>query len=274
MTHRSMLFALLTLGLFGGAAMAQDAPGIFLDNIRRQQGNELRFCVDDAAVGAPFDRAVAQAIGDALLISVVFDRSPGGFPISGGGYFEELQIRLNKNCDVVMGMSLQSGNPYPEWVTPTRPYATVPFVMAVIDPDYRGLSDIPRDRMIGTALGSAGEWAFIGTMQQRQKDARWKRLPYADRGLMLRRLRDGSLAGMLLWQPTLGKLLANDPEADTVRVIPSDPVPQTYVRVGALLSSRDTYLRSQIDAAIGELIDDGTIAGLMAEMGYEGQPGG
>lgn len=264
----------LPISLLPQPVSAQGAPPIYLDNIRRQQGDAIRACVDDAAVGAPFDRAVAQAIGDALLLEVRFDRAPGGFPVNGGGYFEELQIRMNKFCDVVMGMSLQAGNPYPDWVTATRAYVTEPFVLAVIDPVYDSLKDIPYDRLIGTALGSSGEWAFISTMQQRRESERWRRLPYADPELMLQRLQDGRLAGMVLWQPSLARLLRDRSDSPPIRVIAPAPVPVASVRVGGLVSSRDSFLRSQIDAAIEELVANGTIAALMTDFGYTGQPGG
>lgn len=255
-------------------ARGQDAPQMYLDNTRKIQGDKIRVCVDDAAVGAPFDRAVAEEIGKALFLDVTFDQSPGGFPISGGGFLEELQIRMNKNCDLVMGMSLQTGNLYPDWVSPTRVYATVPYVLAVLDPRYETLADIPKEHFIGTALGSSGEWAFITAMGQRPEGQRWKRLPYADKSLMLRRLRDGQLSGMLLWQPMLQQLLAEEPGGGDVKIIAPDPIQVATVRVGGLVSSRDSFLRNQIDSAIDALIQDETIAALMDEFGFAGMPGG
>ncbi|WP_417247881.1 substrate-binding periplasmic protein [Celeribacter sp.] len=265
----ALIFALNCVAAYG-----QNAPQIYLDNTRRIQGDEIRVCVDDTAVGAPFDRAVAEAIGQALFLNVVFDKSPSGFPINGGGFLEELQIRMNKNCDLVMGMSLQTGNLYPDWVSPTRVYATVPYVLAALDPSYESLSDIPNDHFVGTSLGSSGEWAFITAMSQRAEGQRWKRLPYADKALMLERLRDGRLSAILLWQPMLQKLLSGDPDAADIRVISPEPIEVATVRVGGLVSSRDDFLRSQIDSAIDALIQDGTISMIMDDLGFEGTPGG
>lgn len=272
-----MLIRLMLATIFlmnGVAAHSQNAPAIYLDNTRRLQGDEIRVCVDDSAVGAPFDRAVAKEIGQALFLDVIFDKSPGGFPINGGGFLEELQIRMNKNCDLVMGMSLQTADLYPDWVQPTRAYATVPYVLAALASTYQSLADIPKDRFIGTSLGSSGEWAFISEMSQRPEAERWKRLPYADKALMLERLRDGRLAGILLWQPMLQRLLADDPNAAEIVTIDPAPIKQATVRVGGLVSSRDTFLRSQIDSAIDALIADGTLAAIMDEFGLQGTPGG
>jgi polar amino acid transport system substrate-binding protein len=65
----------------------------------------------------------------------------------------------------------------------------------------------------------------------------------------------------------------NEPKADGLLTIPLDPLPAINVSVGDLVSSRDSYLRTQLDNAIGSLIADGTIAKLMQEHGYSGTPG-
>lgn len=271
-----MIRLLALLALLGpGVAQAQNTtfPPELLSTTRREQGDSIRICVDRHAPGGAFDREVALALGEALLLEVVFHPAPTGFPLNGSGYLEELQIVMSRNCDMLMGISVQANSPFPDWVTVTRPYASVPFVLAVTDPGFARLGDIPKDRLIGTALGSKGEQVFLTWQQQQPEADRWGRLPYANSQLMLQRLRDGRLAGMILWQPALLGLLANDPGAD-LRAIGFDPVPMTDVRVGALVSNRDTFLRSQVDEAFAALIEDGTIAAIMERMGIAGQPGG
>jgi polar amino acid transport system substrate-binding protein len=267
----------ILLGLLAVPALAQDAEGpppTILDNVRRQQGELIQVCTDKRSVGGDFDRAVAQAIGDALLVEVKQLYAPSGFPLNAGGFLQELQIAMNDYCDMVAGITLQPNPPYSSFATVTRAYATVPFVLAVTDPGYRKLADIPHDRVLGTAIGSAGEQAYLIYQTQVPPEQSWIRLPYADPELMLRRLRDGTLAGMILWQPTLEKLLRDDPDRDKVYSIPMDPVPEASVRIGALVSSRDAFLRSQVDAAIDALVDDGTIAELMQHFRFAGSPGG
>jgi hypothetical protein len=257
-------------------AMAQTGPvpPQLLDKSRSLQGNMIRACVDDASAGGQLDRAIAQAIGDALFLEVKFVPALRGFPINGEGYLAEMQVHLNNDCDLLMGIAVQPNSPFPDWALVTRPYARIPFVLATTEPDFERLADIPKDRFIGTAVASLGELVFITTMTQRPEDQRWRRLPYADFKLMLQRMREGRLAAMLLWQPALAQLLADDPEAETVRLIATDPVPLAEVRVGALINVRNDYLRSQVDAAIAELVEDGTIDQILEDLGLEGTAGG
>jgi len=260
---------------FSAPATAQNfgVPQELLNNTRPVQGDSIRVCIDNLSVGAPFDQAVSEAIANALFLTPQIGIAPGGFPLDGMGYFDELQIAMNNSCDMLPGISIQPGATFPAWATVTRPYAQVPFVFVVTDPTYKTLDDVPRDRKIGTALGSLGESQLLIYMVQRPKEDQWVRLPYADPALMLKRLLDGSLGGIYIWQPSLMKVTNGDPEAMGLHIIPTDPMPAVSVQVGALVSTRDSFLRSQIDDAIGALVADGTIAGIMAEHGYAGTAG-
>lgn len=275
-----MFRSLFMLGLVAGAAALIAAPAAaqippeLLNNTRRELGDTVRVCVDDHSPGGALDRRIALALGEALLLEVKFHPAPTGFPLNGAGYLEELQIVMSRDCDMLMGISVQANSPFPDWVTVTRPYATVPFVLMVTDPAFRTLDDIPRDRLIGTALGSKGEQVFLTWQQQQPEARRWGRLPYANSKLMLTRLRDGRLAGMILWQPAYLRLMAEDKEGGpALHSADFAPVPMTDVRVGALVSNRDSFLRNMVDEAIDGLVADGTIAAIMTEMGIAGHPG-
>ncbi|RUT31261.1 ABC transporter substrate-binding protein [Arsenicitalea aurantiaca] len=268
------LGALLCAMTLAAPAFAQSVPQELLDNTRRAQIDSLTFCLDPTSVGAPFDRRVAKEIAGALLLNARFADAPSGFALDGAGYMEELQIAMNNRCDVMMGISLQPGSVFPDWLVFTRPYAQVPFVFAVdAASGYQRLGDLPPEATIGTALGSRGEREFIIYNTQQPQSRQWRRLPYADPALMLRRVQDGSLGGMLIWQPALRALGETQSEVAQLRVVPTDPVPVSVVSLGALVSSRDAFLRTQIDEAIGALVNDGTIARLLEELGYEGRPG-
>lgn len=248
-------------------------PEELLNNTRPVQGDAIQICIDPLSVGAEFDRAVSQAIADALFLTPTFHDAPSGFPLDGLGYLDELQIAMTNTCNMLAGISLQPNSPFPAWATTTRSYAQVPFVLVAADPAYQTLSDIPRDKFIGTALGSLGESQFLAFVAQQPRDQQWRRLPYADPELMVRRLLDGKLAGILIWQPALARVTGGDPGAQGMRIIPTDPLPPVEVSVGALVSNRDAFLRSQIDEAIGALVADGTIAAIMEEHGVAGTPG-
>lgn len=259
----------LIAAAFTTAAFAQDAgvPDELLQERRRQQGDSITVCQDAGSPLRAFDREVATAIGDALFLTVRFEEGFRGFPISGDGFLQELRIAMTNRCDLMMGMSVQEESPFPDWVQMTRTYAAFAYVLTVTEPGWQSLGDIPRDRVIGTPLGSVGEWGFITWNQQRPEAERYRRLPYADPDLMLTRLRDGTLGAILVWQPVLAGLGQRQTTAD-LRQIRSAPLPVSVTRVGGLVSSKDSFLRGQIDGAIDALTADGTIAQIAARHGY------
>ena len=272
---RHLLAIGLTL-LCSSAAFAQTSsvPPEDFNNSRRLSGDAINVCFDRTSLARQFDEAVAQAIGDALFLKVTVVEGFGGFPLSGDGFLDELTLAMNNTCDMFMGVSVSVNAPISEAFALTRPYATIPFVVAVAEPDWQNLGDIPKDRKLGTAMASLGEMNYITWAQQQPEAERWVRFPYADYDKMATRVIDGTIAGMIVWQPALAQVLAKRPDAAVLRVIANDPLPLASVSVGALVSSRNSFLRSQVDQAIDALTADGTLAGLMAEYGYEGRPGG
>jgi polar amino acid transport system substrate-binding protein len=78
---------------------------------------------------------------------------------------------------------------------------------------------------------------------------------------------------MVIWQPQLNQITNDDPAAQGLREIPLDPLQNVSVHVGFLMQASDSYLRTQVDAALTSLIADGTIAKLMQQYHYEGNPG-
>ena len=269
-----LMTAALALGLTGPAfSQSYGVPAELLKNTRRMEGDKLQVCQDVTGKLREFDRAVAEAIAGALFLKAEFHEGFGGFPTSGDGFMDELQLAMNNQCDVMMGMTVQENSPFPEWSVLSRPYVSLPYVLVVKD-DYRDLSDIPTGKKLGTALSSMGERVFITWNQQRPKNQRYVRLPYADMSLMAKRVADGSTAGMIIWQPALAALTkAGDPSVAELHTIPMTPVPQTVTRVGILMKARDTYLRTQVDQAIDALVADGTIDRLLQDFGYEGVAG-
>jgi hypothetical protein len=271
MSVKSQLGALAAaVMLLAAPVAAQSLPQQLMTQERPLQGNTIRACVDDTSAGGRLDRAVMQAIGDALFLEVQWVEALRGFPLDGDGYLAELQIQLNNDCDVFLGVAVQPNMPFPDWAVITRPYAQVPFVLVTDTPDYAALADIPYGSTIGTALASLGERVFATSVSQRPREQRWKRLPYADFELMTTRMREGKLAAMLLWQPSLLQLAEADPTVSELRVISLDPVPTAHVEVGALVSTRNTFLRTQIDQAIDQLAADGSIDQIMSELGITG----
>jgi len=271
---RWLAAAVLGLAVITSArAQSYGVPSELLKNTRRIEGDTLHVCSDATGKIRAFDHAVANAIAEMLFLRAEFHEGFGGYPTSGDGFLDELQIAMTNTCDIMMGMTVQENSPFPEWAALSRPYVSLPYVLAVKDEAYMSLADIPVTRKLGTALSSMGERVFITWNQQQPEGKRYTRLPYADMDLMTKRVTDGSIAGMIVWQPVLAALRKSNPEAAALRIIPMAPVPETMTRVGVLMKARDTFLRSQIDQAIDALVADGSIAAIMAQFSYEGVPG-
>lgn len=273
MTFRPLAIAAWLLSVAAAFAQTSGIPPEEMNNTRRLAGDSINTCFDVTSLGRPFDEDVARAIGDALFLEVNVVEGFGGFPLNGDGFMDELTLAMNNTCDVFMGVTVSANSPFSEAFALTRPYATIPFVLAVSDPGFQTLGDIPKDRPLGTAMASMGEMNYITWAKQQPEGQSWRRFPYADPAKMTTRVLDGTIAGMILWQPALARLLADQPDASALRVIDSTPVPEAAVSVGALVSSRNGFLRSQMDQAIDALVADGTIAALLEKHGYQGIAG-
>lgn len=258
-----------------GLALAQSSgiPPEEMTNTRRQAGDAINVCFDRTSPGYAFDLAIAEAIGSALFLEVKVQEGFGGFPLSGDGFLDELSLAMNNTCDMFMGVSVSTNSPVSDAFSITRPYATVPFVLAVSEEAWQSLGDIPKDRHLGTAMASMGEMNYITWALQQSKSETWGRWPYADADLMATRVLDGTIAGMIVWQPVLSRLQRERDDAKALRVIANTPVPASDIHIGALVSSRDSFLRSQVDQAIDALVGDGSIAAIMEKFGYEGRAG-
>ncbi|HUH77276.1 MAG TPA: hypothetical protein VLZ53_07920, partial [Devosia sp.] len=62
-----------------------------------------------------------------------------------------------------------------------------------------------------------------------------------------------------------------------IKVLETIPELSSMINVGAVLLSDSTFMRTEIDKAITDLVDDGTMAEILAANGYDlvgARPGG
>ena len=268
-----LLLALLLLGQ--SAAQAPLVPEDRLDRRFELAGDTIRFCLGTRNPLTEFDRAIATEIAHSLLLEAEFIEIPPNFPLyEEHDFLEALFILLINDCDAFLGFNLTADG-YPDWLTFSRPYASFPFQLAVVEEEYESLADIPRDRPLGAPMLSQVEGMLIGYLQSLPAQERWRRFPYADQELLLERLMDGTLGGAFFWAPELDLLLANNEEAQAqVRTVATAPLPSTSAVVGIALLRDDTFLRSSLDEAIATLIEDGVITELLEEYELTGRAGG
>ncbi len=269
-----LLIVLLLFACPAPVAFGQIAENVFpeqLEEWRRATGDVIRVCYLEESETPDFDMAVGETLADRLLLDVELVPMAGGYGIDAQFFYEDLYVRLTNDCDVAIGLTIGAGI-YPTEFTVTRPYVNIGYVLGVIDPDYQGLLDIPRDRAIGTHLATRGEVRLVSYMNTLPREQQWLRLPYADPNLMLTRLLDGTIAGMVLYAPTLADLKRERPEAAEVRALSLDPVRGTDINIGGVLIADNLFLRTLLDQAIDDIVADGTIVELLQQNGLGEMP--
>lgn len=244
-------------------------PPDYLHDYLRLQGDQLTYCVLSDRSTTEFDLAVAEAISDTLLLTSRFVPVPTDFPLfDENDFFYEIYLRLTNDCDAFIGFSLTSEG-YPDWLSTSSSYISVPFALVVTNPDYRSLGDIPTDKAIGLQMGGTADMHFLAYYTSLADRERWTRLPYGSDELMLQRLKEGIIQAAILWLPNLLDFTDGDPEAAGFLTASTDPLRSLSVQLGLAFRSDDSYLQTMFDSAIRALEADGTIEELAREFGVK-----
>jgi polar amino acid transport system substrate-binding protein len=267
----------LLLAATAGIAQSDvpDVPSELLQDRRHLSGESITFCLNVNGRLVEFDRAVATALADALLLKPGFKEiNPPRFtaPLDYRVSLElpELYIFLTADCDAFVGWPLSSA--HPSWMIYTRPYYDSPFVFVTTNSAYKSLSDVPPGTVIGTRLLSVADTAFATYIATLPQDKQWRRATYLYDQLTVERLLDGSIDIGMVWQPTLDALTGGDPESKGLRIIPSAPFQPPYLQFSLTMRERETFVRTNLDNAIVELIKDGTMEKLLKDYGLPGKP--
>lgn len=226
------------------------------------EGDKVTFCIWSVSPTSDLDRRVAEEIGALLLLEVEIHEFTNAVPQVDEAFWEQILIQLSESCDAVMGFALVTAI-VPDWLTPTRSYYDGPFVLAVTDPAYTRLGDVPPGSRIGSLLYSTADLRLIEYSAVRPEAERWRRLPFTDPGQMIDFLRRGTIEAGLIWAPSLGQVA----DTDDVRAVPLDPVAAPATPVGMVLLSHNLFLRGQLDLAITALIEDGVVDRILDETG-------
>ena len=163
-----------------------------------------------------------------------------------------------------MGFKLLPGGTYPEWMTLTRPYYRAFYVLAVTDPEWKSLADVPKTQPLGATIGTSADLRLIQYLIALPANQRWSRFPLGTDEATLAALTKGTIAAALVWGPGLWALQKSDPALAKLRLIAPAPLPRVGADVGAALLANETFLRSSVDQAIASLTADGTIASILA----------
>lgn len=267
--------AVIAATLFAGSALAQSfdiVPRDLYTERMRQEGSKLVFCINPQGVMAPFERDLAEAIGQSLLAEIEFYEVGAGdwptrpLPLDYRIVLTEQQmfIMLAQECDGFMGFLLSPSNP--TWMTISQPYLTARTVLATRS-ESAALADIPFGERIGVRMMAAGDNRLIQYLAAQPEGSSWGRTPYPDNELMLERLVDGTIGAGMIWEYGLFGATDGNPEAAGFSYSYDLPFPVDPIEVGIATRAEDTYLNNLLSEAIGALRADGTVDTLLAENG-------
>ncbi len=268
------LISLVTLALGLAAMPAQAQPltdvvprDLYTDRLR-QDGNSISFCYNPQGMMAGFEQELAQAIGSVLLVEPkLVEMDNPRIPTNPLDYRlpfleDAIFILLAEKCDVIMGYVL--ANSVPDWLLLTRPYLSTGNLLVTRETGLTALGDLPRDQRIGTRSMSVSDnrlQAYLATLPQ---DQRWKRSTLYHNQRILEQLESGQIGAAVIWEPALYFATDGDPEAAGYKILPL-PFVDRRTDIGLATRSNNTYLNSILGDAIGELIEDGTMADLVEQ---------
>lgn len=254
------------------AQIADQIDRQLLETWRARTGNQLRMCMYPSSTTRDFDRAVGEAIAERLLLEPRFVDLREGYSLGSEYSGEDFYIALVNECDMALSMTILPGT-FPQEFTVTRPIVALSYVLVTDDPAITGLSDIPPTETIGTSLMSYGDYILGAHIRTLPEDRQWRRLPYGTADLMLERLFDGTIAAMVLFAPGYADLLARNPGAEErLHAVPLEVELTPFLNRGAVMLAENAFLRVEIDAAIEEMLADGTIDRILSDLGMDAYP--
>jgi polar amino acid transport system substrate-binding protein len=178
---------------------------------------------------------------------------------------------LLQHCDVAFGFKLVP-DAYPAWLTITRPYYRAAYTYVVADPGWKSLADMPVARAIGATVGTSADMRLSQYILAVPPEKRWDKYPMASDEAALRAIADGTIGAALVWAPSYWALRKSEPGFAGLREIQPTPLPVSTADIGAILLSKQSFLRNNIDQAITSLTKDGTIAGILDRQHFPGTP--
>jgi polar amino acid transport system substrate-binding protein len=274
LTRVSLLCAAMLL-CFGGMPSYADTPFV-VDEWRfgtRETKAALRYCIDERDPDWPVARKIAAAVASALLLQTkeyLIGDDPRSTDMSGED-LDDTYRTLIQHCDVFFGFKLVPDT-YPGWLTITRPYYRSTYVYVASEPLWKSLDDMPTARPIGTTIGTGADMRLTQYLLAVPADKRWDKYPMSSDEAALQAVMRGITGVALVWAPALWALRKTDASIAKLHEIAPAPLPVSSADVGAILLSKQVFLRSNIDQAIASLTADGTIAGILKEKNFPGAP--
>jgi polar amino acid transport system substrate-binding protein len=233
----------------------------------------LRYCIDARDPDWPVAREIAAAVAGALLLEAkeyLAGDDPRTADMSGDDLDGTYRL-LIEHCDVAFGFKLIP-DAYPGWLTITRPYYRASYVTIAADPGWKKLADMPFDRAIGATIGTIADLRLTQYLLSITSGRRWDKYPMSTDAAALHAVADGIAGVAVVWAPALWAIRKTEPGFETLHEIRPTPLPVSTADIGAILLSKQSFLRNGIDRAIASLTADGTIADILARRKFPATP--
>jgi polar amino acid transport system substrate-binding protein len=237
---------------------------------RRQDEQNLSFCIDKRDPDWPVAEKIGDAIAGALLLR------PRPVIVDGRTQIEDIENLyriLLESCDVYFGFKLLP-QAIPPWMVLTRPYYRASYVLLAKDTGWPSLAEMPPARAIGSVLGTSADLRLVQMLQGRSAAAAWPRFPMSNDEAVLTALDAGRIGAALVWAPAYWSLAEARPAWRGFRRIAPAPLTFSDVGIGAALLARQTFLRTAVDQAIEALAKDGTIRAILEKAAFPAESGG
>ena len=262
----SLFGAVLGMATCATTASAQDVVPRDMYQERIVQDNKITFCYNGFSMMSEFEQDLARAIGDVLLAETeLFTYQEGDFQTLPTLYDyripivpDQVFVLLAQNCSAMMGYVISPVAP--EWMKLTRPYLSSNAVLFSDDPQIKSPSDLTGDVRIGARVSSPGDAQLISYTGGNKA---WKRIPYANNGLLIDRVLDGTNDLGMMWEH--GFTFANHELGGKLHKLDSLPFNARSVELAIATRSQDGYLNDMLSEAIAALQADGTIDALFAK---------
>ena len=275
MLSRLLLVCSLFVLCLGALRAYADTPFV-VDDWRfgtHETNAALRYCIDRRDPDWPVAQKIAAAVVGALLLQgkeylIADDLKTADMS---GEDLDDTYRMLIQRCDVFFGFKLVP-DAYPAWVTITRPYYRSSYVYVAADPAWKSLGDMPTTRAIGATIGTGADMRLSQYLLAVSADKRWDKFPMASDDAAVRAVMDGTTGAALVWAPALWALRKTDAAIAKLPEMAPSPLPISTADVGAILLSRQSFLRTSLDRAIASLTADGTIAAILKDANFPGTP--
>jgi len=232
-------------------------------------GVKLRYCIDARDPDWRIAQRIAAAIAGRLLLTgdeYLIGADPNSVSLA-GDELDSIYRLLRQHCDVFLGFKLVADS-YPAWLTITRAYYRSAYVYVVASPGWGALGEMPVSRAIGATIGTAGDLRLSQYLLALPAARRWDKFPMGSDEAALRAVSGGDTGAALVWAPALWALRHDDAAIAALREMPPAPLPVSTADVGAILLSRQAFLRHSVDDAIASLTADGSIAAILREAAF------